>query len=301
MKRIAIVCAALLCAAVSSSAARLTEEKGEGLYGISAGKVSMVIDAGKGAKILSFKYEDQEIISQIQRFNAFGATFWTSPQSEWNWPPVAEYDRLEYQVEQTPTSLVMEGKTSERFGYSIRKKFEADPSDGSIVVTYSIVNRSDQTRKVAPWEITRVPGEGLIFFAAKSSDITPAGLMEFNDKYGAAWSSFSGQTTALAVVTVLLMGAVAYLLVRRIVRHPLGVIAGLMILAGGVGNLIDRLFRGYVVDMFDLTLFSYPVFNFADCCVVVGAILGAVYYLFLYDKYDKKDKKHGNDPADGDN
>ena len=89
--------------------------------------------------------------------------------------------------------------------------------------------------------------------------------------YGAAWSSFSGQT------------------------------AGLMILAGGVGNLIDRLFRGYVVDMFDLTLFSYPVFNFADCCVVVGAILGAVYYLFLYDKYDKKDKKHGNDPADGDN
>ena len=74
-----------------------------------------------------------------------------------------------------------------------------------------------------------------------------------------------------------------------------------MILAGGVGNLIDRLFRGYVVDMFDLTLFSYPVFNFADCCVVVGAILGAVYYLFLYDKYDKKDRKHGNDPADGDN
>ena len=81
--------------------------------------------------------------------------------------------------------------------------------------------------------------------------------------YGAAWSSFSGQTTALAVVTVLLMAAVAYLLVRRIVRHPLGVIAGVMILAGGVGNLIDRLFRGYVVDMFDLTLFSYPVFNFA--------------------------------------
>ena len=106
--------------------------------------------------------------------------------------------------------------------------------------------------------------------------------------YGAAWSSFSGQTTALAVVTVLLMGAVAYLLVRRIVRHPLG------------GNLIDRLFRGYVVDMFDLTLFSYPVFNFADCCVVVGAILGAVYYLFFYDKYDKRERPHGNDTPDGD-
>ncbi len=88
--------------------------------------------------------------------------------------------------------------------------------------------------------------------------------------------------------------------VRRIVRHPLGVIAGVMILAGGVGNLIDRLFRGYVVDMFDLTLFSYPVFNFADCCVVVGAILGAVYYLFFYDKYDKRERPHGNDTPDGD-
>ena len=112
------------------------------------------------------------------------------------------------------------------------------------------------------------------------------GLMQLTrvHNYGAAWSSFSGQTTALAVVTVLLMGAVAYLLVRRIVRHPLGVIAGVMILAGGVGNLIDRLFRGYVVDMFDLTLFSYPVFNFADCCVVIGTALMIFYILVLEPK-----------------
>ena len=116
--------------------------------------------------------------------------------------------------------------------------------------------------------------------------------------YGAAWSSFSGQTTALAVVTVLLMAAVAYLLVRRIVRHPLGVIAGVMILAGGVGNLIDRLFRGYVVDMFDLEFMDYPIFNLADIFVVVGVILGAVYYLWFYDKYDKRSgKEPGDDTA----
>ena len=192
MKKFASAIAALAAASAVALAADQpqTRSLGESLYSISVGDVTMTIDAAHGAKILSFKRGDAEIISQLKMFNAFGSTFWTSPQSEWNWPPVAEYDRLEYQVEQTPTSLVMEGKTSERFGYSIRKKFEADPSDGSIVVTYSIVNHSDQTRKVAPWEITRVPGEGLIFFAAKSSDITPAGLMEFNDKYGAAWYSF---------------------------------------------------------------------------------------------------------------
>ena len=105
--------------------------------------------------------------------------------------------------------------------------------------------------------------------------------------YGAAWSSFSGQTTALAVVTVLLMGAVVYLLVRRIVRHPLGVIAGVMILAGGVGNLIDRLFRGYVVDMFHVLFMAFAVFNVADICVVVGGIAAAVYYVWGYERLEK--------------
>ena len=88
-----------------------------------------------------------------------------------------------------------------------------------------------------------------------------------------------------------LMLAVAWLLVKKIVRHPLGVTAGVLILGGGIGNVIDRVCRGYVVDMFDLQFISYPIFNLADCFVVVGVILGAVYYLWFYDKYDKKEPK----------
>ena len=116
--------------------------------------------------------------------------------------------------------------------------------------------------------------------------------------YGAAWSSFSGKTVLLVTVTAVMLIAVAYLLIRRIVRHPLGVTACLLILGGGLGNMIDRVLHGYVVDMFDLLLFNYPVFNLADCFVVVGAILGAIYYLWFYDKYDAKKKKeadHGTD------
>lgn len=108
---------------------------------------------------------------------------------------------------------------------------------------------------------------------------------------GAAWSSFSGKTGLLAIVTIVLMLAVAWLLVKKIVRHPLGVAAGVLILGGGIGNVIDRVCRGYVVDMFDLQFISYPIFNLADCFVVVGVILGAVYYLWFYDKYDKKEPK----------
>ena len=115
---------------------------------------------------------------------------------------------------------------------------------------------------------------------------------------GAAWSSFSGKTGLLAAVTVVLLAAVVYLLVKKIVRHPLGLSAAMLVLGGGIGNMIDRIFRGYVVDMFDLQFMDYPIFNLADIFVVVGVILGAVYYLWFYDKYDKRSgKEPGDDTA----
>ena len=94
------------------------------------------------------------------------------------------------------------------------------------------------------------------------------------------------------------MAALVWLLIK-IVRHPLGVWALTMVIGGGVGNLIDRVFRGYVVDMFDVMLFNYPVFNVADCFVVVGTIMGLVYYLKYYAESDAKnwEKKDGADSA----
>ena len=112
--------------------------------------------------------------------------------------------------------------------------------------------------------------------------------------YGAAWSSFSGKTAVLLVITTVLMAAVVVLLVKKIVRYPLGVAAGLLILGGGIGNYIDRIALGYVVDMFDLQFMTYPIFNLADCFVVVGTILGAVYYLWFYEKYDKRKNDEGD-------
>ena len=107
--------------------------------------------------------------------------------------------------------------------------------------------------------------------------------------YGAAWSSFSGMRWVLVAVTSLIVLAVAFVLTRGIVRHGLGRLAGFLIIAGGVGNIIDRVRLGYVVDMFHFEFWpSYPTFNVADVCIVVGVLLGAIYYLWLYDKYDKR-------------
>ena len=129
------------------------------------------------------------------------------------------------------------------------------------------------------------------------------GLVELRTvhNYGAAWSSLAGMRWLLVAITGVIIAAVAVILIRRIVRHPVGVMAGFLILAGGVGNIIDRVRLGYVVDMFHLEFWpSYPVFNVADICVVCGALLGAVYYLWFYEKYDRKGGDHGDaDAASG--
>ena len=106
---------------------------------------------------------------------------------------------------------------------------------------------------------------------------------------GAAWSSFSGKTGLLAIVTIVLMLAVVWLLVKRIVRHPLGVTAGVLILGGGIGNLIDRVLNGEVVDYINLLFMRFAVFNFADICVCVGVALW-VLVIFL-------DELHADDAA----
>lgn len=118
--------------------------------------------------------------------------------------------------------------------------------------------------------------------------------------YGAAWSSFSGQRWLLVVVTCVIVALVVWFLARRIVRHPLGVTAGFLVVAGGLGNIIDRVRLGYVVDMLHFPFWpSYPTFNVADVCVVCGCVLGAVYYLWFYERYDKRDKQHGEHDSSG--
>ena len=117
---------------------------------------------------------------QLKWPEAFGSTFWTSPQKEWYWPPVPEYDKKPYQVEENDGVLTMTSEVNDKLKYRIRKAFKPDEQKRAIAVTYSIINESGEVRKVAPWEITRVQNEGgLIFFEAPADSIWPAGLMNF--------------------------------------------------------------------------------------------------------------------------
>ena len=130
-KYVTTILTALFVSCITANAGNITDN-GDGKYTIQNDKVTMTVTKD-GGKILSFKYGDAEVISQTTFPNSFGSTFWTSPQKEWNWPPVPEFDRMPYQVT-TDDKLVMTSEVSGRLKYQIRKEFSVDPTDKAIVV-----------------------------------------------------------------------------------------------------------------------------------------------------------------------
>ncbi|MBR2771956.1 MAG: hypothetical protein IKD78_08100 [Bacteroidales bacterium] len=97
MKKLATLCLAIACMTNALAANPTIKNLGDSKYCIEVGDLSMTINGAGGGKILSFKYKDTEVISQSTFPESFGSTFWTSPQKEWNWPPVQEFDKQPYE------------------------------------------------------------------------------------------------------------------------------------------------------------------------------------------------------------
>ena len=95
-----------------------------------------------------------------------------------------------------------------------------------------------------------------------------------------------------AVFTSIVLIAMTVLLIRVRKRNIRLLNAAItLILAGGIGNLIDRVARGFVVDMFEFDFISFPIFNFADVLICVGTGLLFIFILFFYEKYFPSKKK----------
>ncbi len=119
------------------------------------------------------------------------------------------------------------------------------------------------------------------YFTFKIGDFKIFSLTHIRNS-GAGWSILEGKTVFLTAFTAVVIVAIAaYIFVRRKKIGSLELLALLFIIAGGAGNLIDRVrmliegtdsFSG-VIDYIKLDFMSFPVFNFADCCVTLGAVL----------------------------
>lgn len=126
---------------------------------------------------------------------------------------------------------------------------------------------------------------------------------------GSAFSMMEGKTTFLVVVTSIIIVALIVALVMKKIRRAPYIVAVSLIIGGGLGNLIDRLFNdGSVVDFIDVRLINFAIFNFADICAVVGGILLCLFVLIDEVKESKAKKakrlsqdgtaepeNHGND------
>ena len=88
---------------------------------------------------------------------------------------------------------------------------------------------------------------------------------------GAAWSIFEGQQTFFTIITIITIIVIGYFIWQY--RKNIPMLIGLsLIMAGTIGNFIDRLRQGYVGDMFETTFINFPIFNIADMCLTIGVI-----------------------------
>ena len=92
--------------------------------------------------------------------------------------------------------------------------------------------------------------------------------------YGASWNILNGYRIILIIITLIIL-TILYFYQKQFVVNNRNIIAFSLLYSGIIGNLIDRIFRGYVIDFFDFYIFgyNYPVFNIADICIVFGVFL----------------------------
>ena len=111
------------------------------------------------------------------------------------------------------------------------------------------------------------------------------GLLDlvYVENTGAAFGLFADQRWVLIAV-----------LFRLKITSKIYFTAMFLILGGAVGNLIDRIFNGFVVDYLQLSFFP-PVCNLADYCVVIGVVLMLIYVLFFTDFFDGEKKRKKNE------
>lgn len=123
------------------------------------------------------------------------------------------------------------------------------------------------------------------------------GLMQFRyvENTGAAFSMFSENTSVLTVFSVVLIIAALVVLAMHKIKSNFVNASIMLVIAGGIGNVIDRIKLGYVVDFIEPLFMDFAVFNFADCCITVGAFMLIGYQIFDIIRDNKKKKASEND------
>ncbi|MBQ9557905.1 MAG: signal peptidase II [Clostridia bacterium] len=123
--------------------------------------------------------------------------------------------------------------------------------------------------------------------------------LTYRENTGAAFSILSGFRWGFVILAVIVCGILIYFNASRKLDSKLFYASSILVVAGAIGNVIDRIATGAVVDFIDFRLIDFPVFNFADICLTVGVALMFIYFLFFYGRDNKTAKTE--DTSDEDN
>ena len=100
--------------------------------------------------------------------------------------------------------------------------------------------------------------------------------------YGAAFNIFSGNRVFLSCISIIFSILFIYLILRKNNLNILDLFAYSFILGGSIGNGLDRILRGFVIDFINLNIFNFPVFNIADISINIGIVF--LFYSVLKNK-----------------
>lgn len=162
-------------------------DRGNGKLVLELGSTYFEVDAGHGGRVTSLRQDGLELLhlSGASNFDdAFGSTFWPSPQSAWDWPPPVEIDTDAYTASVDAAGTIsLEGRPSPATNLKVSKKFSANLTRESIELEYTLTNTGTEAAQWAPWEITRLPVNGIAFW--------PTGGVPFGDTPLAASSELN--------------------------------------------------------------------------------------------------------------
>ncbi|MEC3940033.1 signal peptidase II [Enterococcus mundtii] len=127
------------------------------------------------------------------------------------------------------------------------------------------------------------------FALGETKSVIP-GILSLNHirNFGAAWSLLEGKMWFFTVVTIIAVVVILTLMIKNRSNGNRWFMIGLtLILAGAIGNFIDRVRLGYVIDMFQTDFMNFPIFNVADISLVIGVICVLI-YIILDEKEQRK-------------
>jgi hypothetical protein len=159
-------------------------------YVLELGEVTLEANASPGGRITGLRLGGRNLLTgpEVDAGN-YGSTFWTSPQSQWGWPPVPEIDSAPFEASIEGGAIVMRGPVSPTLGVAVEKRLAGDRARGAFVLEYRIVNHGAAPTRLAPWQITRVAPGGLTFYPTGTGVFPPSNLA-VREAGGVTWFAY---------------------------------------------------------------------------------------------------------------